>query len=197
VEVEMRENLERESGYWKFNTSLLKDSAYVEQIREAWGEMRGRKGEFEDRAEWWDCAKSLVRTISVDHAKKEREKGARMVRALERDQVHLKEEMENGHGSQMAHEELAWVESQLREEEDRKVEGYRIRSRMPYFESREPGIAYFKRMEKTGSKRNLIHALRDAAGQLKFKLKEGLRVWDRLPMIFTRDCLVRVTQRCF
>jgi hypothetical protein len=167
VEVEMREDLERGPGYWKFNTSLLKDSAYVERIREAWGEMRGHKGEFKDRAEWWNCAKSLVRTISVDYAKKEREKRARMVRALERNQVRLKGEMENGHGSQMVHEELAWVELRLREEEDRKAEGYRIRSRMLHFESGEPGIANFRRMEKTGSKRNLISALRDEAGKLK------------------------------
>jgi hypothetical protein len=72
VEVEVREALERGPGYWKLNTSLLKDSAYAELIRETWAEVREEKGDFGDVGQWWDYAKSLVRTVSVDHARRVR-----------------------------------------------------------------------------------------------------------------------------
>ena len=65
--------------------------------------------------------------------------------------------MEGGHGSQLAQEELAWVMGRLKEEEDRKAEGYRIRSRVPHFEEGEPGIAYFRRMEKIGRMERNFH----------------------------------------
>ena len=56
----------------------------------------------------------------------------------------------------------------LEKEEARRAEGCRVRARVPNFEGKEPGIAYISRMEKSASGRNLIYALKDSQGRVRY-----------------------------
>ncbi|MEL6802457.1 MAG: reverse transcriptase family protein, partial [Bacteroidota bacterium] len=176
VELEIEEGLDIGRGYWKFNVSLLRDSAYGELIRGTWGEARGDKGDFEDVGQWWDYAKCLLRTVTIDFAKEKRREECRVVRELEKEKKRIEEEMAAGYGSVYAEEHLRGIKAGLEQEEERKAEGCRVRSRLPHFEAKEPGLAYFSREEKRGSKRNLIYALRDNEGRVRRGTEEVIGV---------------------
>ena len=64
----------------------------------------------------------------------------------------------------------------LEEEEARRAEGHRVRARVPDFEGKEPGIAYISKMEKFRAGRNLIYALRDKEGRVRYGTKGVLDI---------------------
>ena len=57
-----------------------------------------------------------------------------------------------------------------------KSEGFRIRSRIPYFEDSEPNLSYYKNLEKYRGEKHLIHALKDENGVVKEGTKEVIKV---------------------
>ena len=176
VRIEVEEGLDLGRGYWKFNVSLLRDSAYVELIRETWAEAREDKGVFQGVGEWWDYVKVLLRTVTIDFARRKRLEESRVVRELEREKERLEWRIGMGYGSVFAEEQLREVEDRLGQEEERKAEGHRIRARVPDWEQGEPGVAYFSREERKGSKRNLIYALKDRDGRVKRGTEEVVKI---------------------
>ena len=198
VEVEIEEGLELGRGYWKFNVSLLRDSAYRELIRVTWAEVKEDRGEFENVGEWWDYAKGLLRTVTIEFARKKRWEETKVVRELEREKSRLMEEIGAGYGSVFAGDHLREIETRLGQEEERRAEGYRVRSRVPHFEDKEPGVAYFSRQEKRGSKRNLIYALKDTEGRVRRGTEQVVKIThDFYTGLFTRGDTDEGTQDRF
>ena len=167
VEVEITEGLELGKGYWKLNTSLLRDENYANLIKETWIEAREDKNDFANVGEWWDFVKILMRNLTVDFAKTKRQEERRVIRELEKEKKRLMGQMQLGYASVLAEEQLKQIEAKLKLEEERLAEGCRIRARVPNWETKDPGISYFSREERKGSKRNLIHALKDTDGRVK------------------------------
>ena len=63
VFVEIDEGLEMGKGYWKFNTSNLRDQKYNDEIKQTWVEAKEMKGDFDNAGEWWDFSKRLLRNV--------------------------------------------------------------------------------------------------------------------------------------
>ena len=61
-------------------------------------------------------------------------------------------------------------------EEQIRAEGFRIRSRVPNFETEEANIAYLSKMEKWKGGRNLINALKDDQGTIRQGTEEVLNI---------------------
>ena len=50
VFVEIDEGLEMGKGYWKFNTSNLRDQKYNDEIKQTWAEIKEMKTDFDNMA---------------------------------------------------------------------------------------------------------------------------------------------------
>ena len=60
--------VKRGSGYWKFNTRLLNDPAFVSHVNEFFEDFRAHAHSFENEAVFWDCAKINFKKISIFHS---------------------------------------------------------------------------------------------------------------------------------
>ena len=160
VTIHVNDDLVLGKGYWKLNVSLLRDSNYADLIRDTWIESRQDKAEFANVGEWWDFAKKWVKNKTIEYAKAKRKEERRVLVGLQREKQRIEQEIEMGYASVFAQDRLRDIQVRMQQEVERKAEGHRIRARVPNWETKDPGIAYFSREEKKGSKRNLIHALR-------------------------------------
>ena len=67
-EVEITEEIKRGKGYWKFNTSLLKENEYTELIKGTIEEAKQelRNGEWDSIEDWWEYLKKLLKAITIN-----------------------------------------------------------------------------------------------------------------------------------
>ncbi|MEL6805091.1 MAG: reverse transcriptase family protein, partial [Bacteroidota bacterium] len=157
-------------GYWKFNVSLLKDRAYVGYIRGIIRQARETRGDgdWDDPGEWWDFLKFLLRAETVAYCREKEEKRREYVAALLREKEELENDVWYGIGGEEAGADLRRIYHLLEEEEGRKAEGHRVRARVPNFGAKEPGLAYISKIEKWTGGRNLIYALKDREGRVRY-----------------------------
>ena len=62
--------------------------------------------------------------------------------------------------------ELDTIKKRIKDIEDRKAQGHRIRARIPNFEETEPNIIYHAKLEKSKSDKDLIYSLYDENGDI-------------------------------
>ena len=170
VELEIGEEIEIGRGYWKFNVSLLKDRAYVGYIRGIIRQARETRGDgdWDDPGEWWDFLKFLLRAETVGYCREKEKKRREYVAALMREKEELENDVWYGIGGEEAGADLRRIYHLLEEEEGRRAEGHRVRARVPNFGAKEPGLAYISKIEKWTGGRNLIYALKDREGRVRY-----------------------------
>ena len=59
---------QRGSGYWKFNTQLLRDDEYVKIFKDFWAFWTTKKGGYPDLQTWWDIGKIRIKQISIEYS---------------------------------------------------------------------------------------------------------------------------------
>ena len=59
---------QRGPGYWKLNTSVLKEPEYLNLIKTFWTEWKTQKSEYSSISQWWDFGKRRIQQISVWYA---------------------------------------------------------------------------------------------------------------------------------
>ena len=70
--------------------------------------------------------------------------------------------------------ELDTIKKRIKDIEDKKAEGHRIRAGIPNFEETEPNITYYAKLEKSKSEKNLIYSLYDKNGHISAGTDEVL-----------------------
>ena len=60
----------------------------------------------------------------------------------------------------------------------KKLEGLRIRARIPHFEKNKPNMSYYARMEKITSERNTIQSLYDKNGIQQCDTSQVLKITE-------------------
>ena len=168
MELEIAEDIELGRGYWKFNTSLLKDNDYTEMIKETirTAKLELHSGEWDNVADWWEYLKALIRMITINYCKDKEKRRRDYIAVLRREMEILENDIFYNINSENARAQLQEIYSILEKEDARRAEGCRVRARVPNFETSEPSIAYLSSMEKSKGGRNLIYALKDEQGQL-------------------------------
>ena len=117
--------------------SLLKDTAYIELIREEYRKAREEKEEFENRKEWWDWVKTVIRMTTVEYSR-EKARSQEEMMELRKEYCELQSEVAFALDMVGSRLRLREVEEELEAEWEKKAEGYRVRARVPKFEQKEP-----------------------------------------------------------
>ena len=80
-------------GFWKMNTSMLNDAAYVEEVKEKILIWKEEAKEISDKRVIWDWIKYNVRLFSIDYSKRcakaNREEQEEMMHKLNLNKIHV------------------------------------------------------------------------------------------------------------
>ena len=145
-------------GFWKMNTSMLNDAAYVEEVKKKILIWREEAKEISDKRVIWDWIKYNVRLFSIDYSK-------RRAKANREEEEMMQKKYQD---AQAKFEQNPCVETRKVLEEckmgldrfyDKKTEGIIVRSRARWHEHGEKSNKYFLNLEKRNHTRKHIRKL--------------------------------------
>ena len=152
----------RGPGFWKFNTSLLQDQPYVENIKNLIHVCKDKYAGMEDKGLLWDSIKCEIRGSTIKYSKmkrkKEREKETNLKKELNSLSVNTSTL------SEAELHRLEEVQSLLVEINDKQTEGVMIRSKARWIELGEKNTKYFCALEKRNYKTKHITKLLKSDG---------------------------------
>ena len=165
---------EKGPGYWKFNTTLLKDPPYIKLITDAIE--RSKSLTEEDPTSWWELLLLNIRSQTFTYSQQK----SYTEKLLKRSWTKELEDLESIPIKSLTSTQvsrLTLVKEHLKKLEDKEIEGYRIRTRnIPTFEKSEPNISFFSRLEKRFIKQTRISRLKEEEGNLATKTQDLLRI---------------------
>ena len=140
-------SLEKQShgpSYWKFNSSLLEDSSYIELISLKYSEWLDDFKEVTDKRVLWDLIKYRVRSCTMKYKKgKARERRTRLAEAeknVKRYELICTNQCKQPRSSKTEIWTSPWLHSVVR--------GCIVRSRINWYENGEKNSKYFLNLEK-------------------------------------------------
>ena len=133
-------------GKRKLNISVLKDDAFISDVKKVWSKWKLHKSCFASLQNWWDAGKSKIKGIAVNHCVK-----LATERALKRNLLvnlasHLKYRVDSGVVSCLA--VLESVQSQTAKIDLFAAKEAQIRPRIKWAEDGEHWTSYFLRLEE-------------------------------------------------
>ena len=149
-------------GFWKFNTSLLKDETYIAALRENLQHFKAKYVDLPDLGLKWDLIKMEMRGFTVQYSKRK----AKMLRDKEislQKKVNLPQAQaeENPHNKNITHE-LEVEKSRLKKIMTYRTKGVILRSKVRWHEDGERNTKYFYALEKRNYTNKVITRLKIA-----------------------------------
>ena len=130
----------RGPGFWKFNAALLKDTDYVQKVKDIINAYRLDHSDTEDNGSLWDTIKCEIRGMSIKYSKRK----LFLQRKQEND---LKDELTNLLSKETNSEEeqvrISQINKDLIEINDQQTKGVMIRSKARWTELGEKSSKYF------------------------------------------------------
>ena len=163
---------EKGPGYWKLNTSILNDTAYVKLITDCINTLKNHQAE--NDIEWWELLLITVRSLSVSYSQKKKYLEKEVKKHWTRELVEL-EAVPVQALSPTKLARLKIVHERLKFLEEQEVEGHRIRTRfVPKYEHSDPNVSFYAKLEKRSIKKNSISSLKDENGAFKSTTRDIL-----------------------
>ena len=150
----------RGPGYWKFNTSLLKDKDYVDSINRLLDiEMHDvQPGQYKDK---WELIKLAVRGSTIQYASRRQSSNRKKIDVLEKKLVRLEKELLAK--SPLFHdteEQIRLVKAEIAQIYKEKTKGAIIRAKANWEFLGEKSTSYFLKLEKRNFVNRTLYKLR-------------------------------------
>ena len=144
-------------GFWKFNTSLLKDPDFCGKINQVLHCASGEIPTDGSILTWWDGLKGDFKEIAIAHSKRIRQQHLAEYKALSAQYL----------ASEKAGkpEQMKRLKDKLRELDSEQWAGAQIRSRAYLLDNREKPSRYFYRKELNQGKKKIIKAVINKEGR--------------------------------
>ena len=146
----------RGPGFWKFNNSLLRDEAYVNELRKNINSYRAKYESIDDKGLKWDLVKMEIRGFTVKYAKSKakRRKNDEVTLQNKINEFQLKLES-NPINSQYLNDLYA-AKLRLQKIMHFKTKGAILRSKVRWYDEGERNTRYFFNLEnRCQSKKNI------------------------------------------
>ena len=166
--------LPRGPGRWKFNVSLLKDTAFVREVETFWAFWTRRKPSSSLQS-WWDKGKKRLKGIAIRFCttrKAQRSDSRSLLTSLA---SHLKEQIDNGRVSLLGSYE--GVLQQISFLDKAEAEGARLRARIRWAEEGEMSTRFFLRQERRRGADGWFSAVRRPDGSLATDISSICDSW--------------------
>jgi exonuclease III len=152
------QKIERSRGFWKFNSSILHDTEYVNKIKEIIRDTENDHIELEDKGLKFEMIKMKVRAYTVPYCvTKKREKNRFKKEIAEKLEILQKEcdKSRNNEDIQTLHN----LKKELEEIEKQEANAIIFRSKARWIEDGEKNTNYFMSLEKRNYENKLITTL--------------------------------------
>ena len=158
LSIQSSGNNSRGPGCWKFNNSLLNDSAFCEYITTCIDDLSGCLQHFPSVKSWWDFfQRSIPSQITYFSKNKRGELSHERVLLVNRI-IDLKLKLTSGDFSVSS--EISELESELKALTLKKLDGSKVRSRVQWLEDGERPTRYFFKLERERFDCNILTSIR-------------------------------------
>ena len=146
-------------GFWKFNSSLLNDTEYVNNIKLLIAECKEKYMDIADKRITWELVKMEIRSFTIPFCVKKKRDSLKLEASLNKRYNELYNIMQEGSASADIQQEFSTVENDIKEIERHKARGIILRSKCKWVEEGEKNTSYFLRLEKQNFCNKLISQL--------------------------------------
>ncbi len=136
-------NPKRGQSFWKFNSSLLQDKKYTEEMRRRLSNWK-IECDMSDKRMKWEMIKYEIRKFTINFSKAKKQETQKIQRDLERKLCNLERNITNANLAEYNN-----VKRELLKIDDDKVNGQIIRSKVQWHEEGERSTKYFLGLEKS------------------------------------------------
>ncbi len=171
LKISMNSN-PRGPGFWKLNTSLLTDQAYITMINETIAEKSAEFAQLEPALKW-EMLKMSIREKSIIFASNKKKERMREENELRASLTRLLKEIDSDPSDELLNEKER-IDNRLQEIYEYKIRGSIIRTRSQYNVEGEKPTKYFFNLEKHHNNNKTISKLKDEEGNTLSNEKEIL-----------------------
>ena len=185
----------RGPGTWKFNSSLLTDADYIDQVRVFWQMWQQQKASFPSLAVWWDAGKKRIKELSrIFSSRKARARRGR-IKSLETCLFHLERRKRNGEDVDAL---LSQTKTDLELELLHSAAGAKICAKEQWAEEGETSSKYFLQLEKSWAVKKVFTGIKNSQNVVVRSVSAIIRVWILFYVqLFTASVLVPSDQDFF
>ena len=153
--------MNRGPGFWKFNTSLLRDKKYVTLVKETIKETVSRNT-FSNKGLMWDMIKMNIRAVTVQYSASKKRENINLEKQIMCEINKLEKQGDN----EKVENQLDLLKEELENILQIKADGAAIRARAEWVEDGEKNTAYFLNLEKHKCENKTISQLQTANGKI-------------------------------
>ena len=154
---ETKENIGK--GFWKFNSSLLEDKCYVDNIKAIIKEAIQTYSHIEDKRISWELIKMKIRDYTVPYCIQKKQNSLKFENDLNKRFMELYNQLQTNDYNENIQQEYNSTKFELEQIEKQKARGILIRSKCRWAEEGEKSTSYFLRLEKHNFCNKLISQL--------------------------------------
>ena len=158
LSLQILPNQTRGPGYWKFNTSLLYNQAYVAKIKKVISNTARNLSNETNKGMVWDLIKMSVRAETIKFCSLEKRKRDFMEKELEREIERLTLKYNTLHDEKIL-DQIETMKTELESINGLKTKGNIIRARAKWAEEGEKNTSFFLSLEKRNSENKNISQL--------------------------------------
>ena len=160
VDITLQYNINpRGPGYWKLNTSLLKDNDYVQKINQLLNIELAQESNYSSKRTHWEIIKLTVRSSTLQFAARKAKSRANKIEALQRKITYWQNE-----GSitlfPKVEKRIADLTNELNKLQVQRTEGAILRSKADFAELGEKPTKYYYNLEKSRFNKKTIQRLK-------------------------------------
>ena len=168
-------NIERGPGSWVFNNTLLRDIDFIQKMRSELSFSETIKNTYRSKREFWDYLKMNIQSISAIYSN-EKAKTKRLEINKITKEIEFLENIPTNLLSIYEIQKLGTLKKKMEVHEKNKLEGIKLRAKIPKHDYGEPKISYLSKLEKIAGERNTLYSLRDENNNLKAGSKNLLTI---------------------
>ncbi len=184
-------NTKRGNSYWKFNSSLVEDNIYVEQLIHRIEHWKEQYESIQDKRVVWELIKYEIRKFTMSYCSQKKMDNKRSEEQKLRELKVLEVELER-HPSDDKLSEVEQLRQDIELFERNRAKGAIVRSKVQWFEEGEKSTKFFFGLEKHNYLKKYIR---------KLKLENGLittddqRITEELKQFYSNLYKSTVTRR--
>ena len=160
LELLKSRNHERGPGFWKLNSSLLKDQEYINQISELIIAKKQEYNDIDDKRIIWDLLKFDIQTKTISISKQKSREKRKLEKEMTENCERLYNKMCNDNLTESEQEEYLKCKDILEDIYKYKEQGAYIRSRADFIEKNERSNKYFFNKEKNTFEKKTVDSLK-------------------------------------
>jgi len=156
ISFEIEHSVEPGRGFWKFNSDLLRDTIYVDKIKQLIHDLTWQYDAYENKSLLWDYIKCEIRGATISYASYIAKQRRQQEHSLT-NRLHLLEELIDK--GESVRDEYDSVKHELENINESKARGHLIRSKAKWIEDGEKCTKYFLQLETRNFKTKYIKTL--------------------------------------